>query len=80
MEKDLLLKLKVDSWQIQVVKPCSRLDNNEILTEEQYYKLAKKIVEYRKKYNKKLQIVESDCIGYNSILSKYLYINCKSLF
>ena len=73
--KDLLLKLKVDSWQIQVVKPCSRLDNNEILTEEQYYKLAKKIVEYRKKYNKKLQIVESDCIGYNSILSKDLYIN-----
>lgn len=73
--KDLLLKLKVDSWQIQVVKPCSRLNNAEILTEQQYYDLAKKIVDYRKKYNKKMLIVESDCIGYNSVLSKDLYIN-----
>ncbi len=72
--KDLLLKLNVESWQIQIVKPCSRLPENEVLTEEQYYKLAQKIVEYRKKYNKKMSIIEADCIGYNSALSKDLYI------
>lgn len=73
--KDLLIKLKVDSWQLQVVKPCSRLNPTEILTEHQYYELAKKIVKYRKKYHKKLEILEADCIGYNSKLNKDLYIN-----
>ena len=72
--KDLLLKLNADAWQIQVVKPCSRLMDSELLTEEQYYELAKKIVEYREKYGKKMMIVEADCIGYNSILTPKLYI------
>ena len=72
--KDLLLKLNVETWQIQIVKPCPRLPNNELLTEEQFYKLAQKIVEYRKKYSNKMNIIEADCIGYNSTLSKDLYI------
>lgn len=72
--KDLLLKFKVKTWQIQIVKPCPRLPKEELLTEEQYYKLAQKIVEYRKKYLSKMNIVEADCIGYNSVLSKDLYI------
>lgn len=72
--KDLLLKLKLDAWQIQVVKPCSRLLDSELLTESQYYKLAEKIVEYREKYEKKMMIVEADCIGYNSVLTPKLYI------
>ncbi len=72
--KDLLLKLNADAWQIQVVKPCSRLMDSELLTEEQYYNLAKKIVEYREKYSKKMFIVEADCIGYNSSLTPKLYI------
>jgi len=72
--KDLLIKLKVDVWQLQVVKPCSRLLEDEVLSEYQYYKLAEKIVEYRKKYSKKINIIESDCIGYNSKLQPQLYI------
>ena len=72
--KDLLLKLKAEAWQIQIVKPCKRLPEGELLTEEQYYRLAEKIVEYRKKFSKKINIVEADCIGYNSVLTKDLYI------
>ncbi len=72
--RDLLIKLKVESWQLQVVKPCNRLLEDEILTEEQYYELAQKIVYYREKYSKKIDIIESDCIGYNSLLSPKLYI------
>lgn len=72
--KDLLIKLKAEAWQIQIVKPCKRLSNGELLSEELYYKLAEKIVEYRKKYGRKINIVESDCIGYNSVLTKDLYI------
>lgn len=73
--RDLLIKLKVDTWQIQVVKPSSRLLEQELLSEEQYYELAKKIVEFRKKYSKKINIVEADCIGYNSLLSPFLNFN-----
>lgn len=72
--KDLLIKLKADTWQLQIVKPSERLVDDELLTEEQYYKLAEKIVEYRKRYGKKLQIVEADCIGYNSLLTPNLSI------
>ncbi len=72
--KDLLLKLKAEAWQIQVVKPCSRLLESELLSEQEYYKLAEKIAEFRQKYGKKMNIVESDCIGYNSILTPKLYI------
>ena len=72
--RDLLIKLKADSWQLQIVKPSERLQDDEILTEEQYYQLAEKIVEYRKKYNKKMEIVEADCIGYNSTLTPFLSI------
>ncbi len=72
--RDLLIKLEVESWQIQVVKPCRRLNDDELLSEEQYYELAKKIVYYREKYGKKINIVESDCIGYNSSLTHKLYI------
>lgn len=72
--RDLLIKLKVDVWQIQVVKPCERLNDNEILSEKQYYELAQKIVGYRKKYGKKIEIMESDCIGYNSSMVSGLYL------
>ncbi len=72
--KDVLLKLKVDSWQLQVLKPCDRVTDDELLTETQYYKLAEKIVEFRKKFGKKMLIVEADCIGYNSKLTQDLYI------
>ena len=65
---------KADTWQLQIVKPSERLVDDELLTEEQYYKLAEKIVEYRKRYGKKLQIVEADCIGYNSLLTPNLSI------
>lgn len=71
---NLLIKLKADAWQLQLVKPSGRLDDEELLSEEQYYSLAKKIVEYRKKYLKKIEIVEADCIGYNSILTPGLSI------
>ncbi|MCM1339041.1 MAG: radical SAM protein [Muribaculaceae bacterium] len=72
--KDLLLKLKVNAWQLQVLKPCERVTDSELLTEDQYYKLAQKIVEYRKKFGKKMMIYEADCIGYNSKLTEGLYI------
>ena len=72
--KDLLLKLKAEAWQIQVVKPCSRLLDSELLSEEEYYKLAEKIVDFRQRYGRKINIVESDCIGYNSVLTPKLYI------
>jgi radical SAM protein with 4Fe4S-binding SPASM domain len=72
--KDLLIKLKAEAWQLQIVKPCKRLPESELLSEEQYYNLAEKIVEYRKKYLRKINIVESDCIGYNSVMTKDLYI------
>lgn len=73
--RDLLIDLKVDAWQLQVVKPSGRLENDdEILTEEQYYKLAEKIVEYRRDFGDKLSITEADCIGYNSVLTPGLGI------
>ena len=67
--RDLLIDLKVPSWQIQIVKESPRMPDSELLTEEQYYKLAEKIVEYRKKYSDKINITEADCIGYNSLLT-----------
>lgn len=70
--KDLLLKLKVDRWQLQIMKPCKRASDDEVISEIEYYDLAKKIVDYRKKYSKKMEIVEADCIGYNSKLSPNL--------
>ena len=70
----LLIQLGVDAWQIQIVKPSERLPKEELLTEEQYYKLAEKIVEYRKNYSDKINIMESDCIGYFSKLQPNLYI------
>lgn len=70
----LLINLGVDAWQLQVVKPSERLPKEELLTEEQYYKLAEKIVEYRKNYSEKINIMESDCIGYFSKLQPDLYI------
>lgn len=72
--RDLLIDLKVPSWQIQVVKPANRLLEEELLTPEQYYKLAEKIAEYREKYSDDINIVEADCIGYNSILTPKLYL------
>ena len=72
--RDVLLKLNVDSWQLQVLKPCKRLTDNELLTEEQYYKLAEKIVDYRKNFGKKMMIYEADCIGYNSKLTEGLFL------
>lgn len=72
--RDLLIELGVDSWQLQIVKPSSRLLEDELLTEEQYYDLAKKIVEYREKYSDKIAITEADCIGYNSSLTPGLAI------
>ena len=72
--RDLLIKLKVPSWQIQIVKSGPRMPENELLTEEQYYKLAEKIVDYRKNYSDKMSISEADCIGYNSILTPNLAI------
>lgn len=72
--RDLLIDLKVPSWQLQIVKPSTRLMEKELLTEKQYYELAQKIVDYRKNYSDKILIMEADCIGYNSILTKDLYI------
>ena len=71
---NLLISLGVDAWQLQIVKPNERLPKEELLTEEQYYKLAEKIADYREKYSDKLTIMESDCIGYFSKLQDKLYI------
>ena len=71
---ELLISLGVDTWQLQIVKPGERLPKKELLTEEQYYQLAEKIVDYRKKYSEKITIMESDCIGYFSKLQPNLYI------
>ena len=54
--KNLLLQLKVPAWLLQVAKPCERLPREEILTEEQYYKLAETIAKYRQSYNDKIKI------------------------
>ena len=72
--RDLLISLKANAWQLQIVKPSVRLLDNEILTEQQYYNLAKKIVDYRQNYSKEIDITEADCIGYNSTLTPYLGI------
>lgn len=72
--RDLLIDLKVPSWQLQVLKPSVRMLDDEILTEKQYYALAEKIVEYRKNYSEKIEIIEADCIGYYSKLTPFLSI------
>ncbi len=71
---ELLISLGVDAWQLQIVKPSERLNEGELLTEEQYYMLAERIVEYREKYSDKITVMESDCIGYFSKLKDKLYI------
>lgn len=72
--RDLLIKLGVDAWQLQIVKPSERLPESELLTEEQYYHLAENIADWREKYADKINIMESDCIGYYSKLQNRLYI------
>jgi len=72
--KDLLISLGANAWQLQVVKPSCRLNDNEILSEQLYYELAQKIVQYRKENTSEMEIMESDCIGYNSVLSPDLFI------
>lgn len=71
---NLLISLGVDAWQLQIVKPSERLPKDELLTEKQYYDLAKKITEYRENYLDKINIMESDCIGYFSQLQPKLHI------
>lgn len=71
---NLLISLGVDAWQLQIVKPSERLPKDELLTEKQYYNLAKKITEYRENYLDKINIMESDCIGYFSQLQPKLHI------
>lgn len=73
--RDLLIDLKVPVWQLQIVKKSPKLPDSELLSEAQYYKLAEKIVEYRKNYSDKISVYEADCIGYNSKLSEGLYWN-----
>ena len=70
----LLLELKVSTWQLQTVKPNKRLPEAELLTEEQFYKLAEKIAFYRENYSDKIKIVEADCIGYYSLFQDKLYM------
>lgn len=70
----LLISLGVDAWQLQIVKPSDRLPKSELLTEEQYYTLAEKIAKYREEYSDKIDIMESDCIGYFSKLQPKLHI------
>ena len=70
----LLISLGVDAWQLQIVKPSDRLPESELLSEEQYYKLAEKIVQFREEFSDKIDIMESDCIGYFSKLQPKLHI------
>lgn len=65
----VLLECKIPVWQIQMAKPNGRMKKEDVLSEEQYYKLAEKIVELRKTYEDKIKIIEADCIGYYSKLS-----------
>lgn len=71
---NLLIDLKVDAWQIQIVKPNKRLSPDEYLTEQQYLELAKKIAYYRENFSDVIRIVEADCIGYHSSFQDKLEI------
>ena len=71
---NLLIELGVDAWQLQIVKPSEKLPKEELLTEKQYYELAKKIANYRQNYSDKISITEADCIGYFSSFQQQLAI------
>ena len=78
-ELDNILTLLIDNgiknWLVQVAKPIGRMAEAYTLSEEEYYELAEKIVNYRKKYTSIISISEADCIGYYSKLSPYLHYN-----
>lgn len=71
---DILLEHGAFAWQIQIAKPRGKMPKDLILNEREYYTLAETIVEFRKKYNDTIRIVEADCIGYYSKLTPSLEI------
>lgn len=72
---NLLKEIGVRSWMLQISKPVGRMSDDFTLSEEQYYALAEKIVDFRKKYAKTIDVTEADCIGYYSKLSPDLYFS-----
>ena len=71
---NLSIKSGVPLHQIQLGKLQGRMPEDLVLNEKEYYSLAEQIVKLRKKYSKKINIVEADCIGYYSKLSSELEI------
>jgi len=70
---DILIENGVRAWQIQTATPQGRMPKSLAIDEEEFYYLAKYIAEKRKKYSNIINILEADCIGYYSVLSKDLH-------
>lgn len=69
----LMLRYNVDIWTVQVAKPIGNMKPENTISEAEYYELAKRIAHYRQVYGNKIEIVETDCFGYYSKLSQYMY-------
>ena len=67
---EILLENGVRAWQIQTATPQGRMPLELAIDEEEFYYLAQFIAQKRKEYKNIIDIYESDCMGYYSVLSK----------
>ena len=70
---NLLLDNGVRAWQIQTATPQGRMPKELSVDEDEFYNIAKFIAEKRQQYKNIIDIIEADCFGYYSTLSKDLH-------
>lgn len=72
--KDILLKHRVDTWQIQTANIRGRMPKEWAITDKDYYGVAEFIAKNRNRYKDILMITEADCTGYYSKLTPFMGI------
>lgn len=83
---DLMLGLKIENWQVQVVNSFGRARQNResmLISRDDYCSLVEDIASWRKKHNKRMNIFAADSIGYchsifNEILGDSQWSGCNA--
>ena len=73
--RNLLLTMGVDAWQIQYADFIGRMPHDTMITEAQYWEMAKFILDIKQNYSDRLYVTGSDSTGYMSDFSKQLQGN-----
>ena len=72
--RDVLLNHGVDVWQIQTANIRGRMPKEWAINEDDFYRVAKFIVDNRTRYKDLIEITEADCMGYFSKLTPFMGI------